>query len=304
MQYTYYQFDASRLTLAELWRSCNNIFEFLIAIVCKLIRVNVAPAFGMARTDRLVRISSGAVPPFAQSRMTPLAEEAQTLGMTPGFYFTIPTVGAVEGYSHPLRDGDGRIAMAIDFVRISVNTVVNEKAAFYFLTKLRDGRYLVTSGSKREENGPPNHKREHLRSRPMPEVLQRHRERLAEQTAAPEPIMDDNQLELLMFQYEREILDYQIERGVFTPITENEVERLRSLPKAAPSAVPQDVGRQPKPLLHWVEWACWLTLLFGIYLFAKGDANQAQFVFRLVLVSAGLLGVIAFQIARLFRAKA
>jgi hypothetical protein len=303
MQYPYYQFDASKLTLAELWRSCNNVLEFFIAVLCKLIGVNVAPAFGMARTDRLVRIAPGAVPPFAHSRMTPLVEEAEKLGMKSGFYFTIPAVGAVEGYSRPLHSGDGQISMAIDCVRLSVNAVINEKATFYFLTMLQDGRYLVTSGSKREENGPPNHQREYLRGRPMAEVLQRHRERLAEQTVVLQPVMDDNQLERLMFQYEREVIDYQIQRRVFTPITEVEVERLRSLPRAAPTAVPENVGRQPKPVLHWLEWACWLTLLFGIYLFAKRDANQAQFVFRLALVSTGLLCVIAFQIARLVRAR-
>jgi hypothetical protein len=304
MQFTYYKFDASKLTLAELWRCCNNVFEFLVATVCRLIRVNVAPPFAIARTDRMVRVAAGAVPPFAQSRMSVLADEAETLGFTSGFYFTIPTVGALEGYSCPRRGGDGRIAMAIDFVRISVNMVVNEKVTFYFLSKLQDGRYLTTSGSKREENAPPNCEREHLRGRPMAEVYQRHCERLAEQTAMPEPVADDEQLERLMFEYERGIMDYQIGRAVFVAVTQDEVERLRSLPKVSPSAVPQDTRRQPSRILHWMEWACWFALLFGIYLFGKGEeANQAQLAFRLALLGGGLLGVIGFLIARLVRAS-
>jgi hypothetical protein len=303
MRYTYYKFDASKLTLAELWRSCNNVVEFLIATVCKGIGVNVAPAFGMARTDRLVRFACSALPAFARSRMEPLAEEAQSLGLVPAFCFTVPTVGALEGYSRSLRSKDGQIVMGIDYVRISMNNVANEKATFYFLSQLRDGSYLITSGSKREENAPANQDREHHPGRPMAEVLQRHRERLAEHAMTVQTIDDDEQLERLMFRYEREIMDYQIERGAFVALPENEVQRLGSVPRISTSATPQETGTKPKPLLQGVEWICWLALLFGIYLFARGDANHAQFVFRLALVSIGLLGVIAFQIARLARTR-
>ena len=105
------------------------------------------------------------------------------------------------------------------------------------------------------------------------------------------------------FDYERGIMDYQIGRAVFVAVAQDEVERLRSLPKVAPTAAPQDAGRPPRRLLHWVEWGCWFTLLFGIYLFAKGDANQAQFAFRLALLGGGLSGVIVFLIVRLVRAS-
>jgi hypothetical protein len=189
--------------------------------------------------------------------------------------------------------------MGIDYVRISMNNVANEKATFYFLSQLRDGGYLVTSGSKREENAPANQDREHHRGRPMAEVLQRHRERVAEHAMTVQTVDDDEQLERLMFRYEREIMDYQIERGAFVALPENEVHSLGSVPRVSSPAPPQDAGTKSRPLLHGVEWICWLTLLFGIYLFARGDANRAQFVFRLVLVGVGLLGVIAFQIARL-----
>jgi hypothetical protein len=302
MRYTYYKFDASKLTLAELWRSCNNIVEFLIATVCKLISVNVAPGFGMARTDRLVRIAPRAIPQYARERVEPLAEEAQTLGMTPGFCFTIPTVGALEGYSQALRSGDGRIVMGIDYVRISLNAAVNEKATFCFLSRLGNGRYLVTCGSKREEDEPPNQDREYHRGRPMATVLQRHRERLAEQATPVESVGDDEQLRRLMFQYEREMMDYQIDRRIFVPISETEIQYLETLPRVASPAPAQDAGKRPKPLRRWLEWTCWLSLLFGIYLFARGDANP-PFTFRLALVSLGLLGVIALQIARLAGAR-
>ncbi len=52
MQYTYYRFDASKLTLAEVWRCSSNVVEFCIAAICKLFGINVAPPFGAADADR------------------------------------------------------------------------------------------------------------------------------------------------------------------------------------------------------------------------------------------------------------
>jgi hypothetical protein len=126
MQYTYYRVDSSKLTLAELWRSYKNPLEFVIAVVCKLFGASIAPKFGIACTDRLVRVLAAA--------------------------------------------DDG-----------------------------------TTS--------------------------------------------------------------------------------------------------RPRPWLTRLEWACWFTLMFGIYLTTKEHANRAQFVFRLSLVGVGLVGAILFQVARLLRGK-
>jgi hypothetical protein len=303
MQYTYYKFDASRLTLAELWRSCNNPLEFAIAAICKAIRVNAAPRFGLARTDRLVRISAGAVPAFAQARITPLIQLAEALGMLPGFYFTIPTAGALEGYSFLMRSSDGQSVLSIDCIRITVGTLVNEKATFHFISTCGDGRYLVTSGSKREENTPPGYDGRYLPGRSLDDVLQCHRQRLAEQAAVPHRIADNDQLERMIFAYERGVMDFQIERRVFVPLAADEVQELKGMPRpdaAATATEPQGGGQ---PALRLLEWASWFALLFGIFLFSKEHANQAQLLFRAGLLGCGLLGVIVFQVLRLMRTK-
>ncbi len=301
MQYTYYKFDARRLTLAELWRSCNNPLEFLIAAFCKLIRVNVAPQFGIARTDRLVRIAAGAVPDFAKARLSPLIQQAEALGMVPGFYFTIPTAGAMEGYSFPMRNADGQFVLSIDCIRIAVGTTVNDKATFYFSSKLHDGQYLITSGSKQEENMPSGYEGRYFPGRPMSEVLQLHQQRLSEQTTGVQTVADSEQLERRVFEYEQSVMEFQIDRGVFVPLPADEVQRLKSQPRVAdvPSVSSEPNSSAPRP--QWLEWGSWLTLLFGIFLFSKGNANQAQLIFRLALIGVGLVGVILFQIARLLR---
>ncbi len=303
MQYTYYRFDASKLTLAELWRCSNNRLEFVIAAICKLFGVNTAPPFGIANADRLVRVAPAAVPEYARREVMALSEQAQTLGMTPGLCFTHPTVGAVRGYGWHMYGGDRATVMAISYVRIVANAAVQEKALYAFVSELQDGRYLITAGSKQEEDSPPNYEGEYLRGQPMKEVLQRHRERLRYETATPVPVANEAQLERFVFEYERGSTDYQVERRLFVPMSIEEVERLRGMAMPEPAANDRSNSEPPKRRATWLEWACWFALGFGAYLFTKGHANQAQLVFRLCLVGAGLIGTVLFQIARLARGK-
>jgi hypothetical protein len=303
MRYTYYQFDARRLTLAELWRGCGNLLEFLVAAFCKSIRVNMSPLFGIARTDRLVRIVASAVPEFAKARMSPLIQQAEALGMVPGFYFTIPTVGAMEGYCFAMRSADGQVALSIDCIRIVAGPVVNDKATFYFCSKLHDGDYLITSGSKREENMPSGYDGRYFPGRPISDVLQHHRQQLAERRTRPQVMADAEELERRVFEYERGVMDFQIERRVLVPLPADEVQRLKNLPRPADVSSGSAQPSRSQPGLRWLEWGCWFALLFGIYLFSKGSANSAQVTFRLALLGAGLIGVILFQIARLLRSR-
>lgn len=299
MPVTYYTTDFKRLSISELWRCADNGAEFVVGLIVKLLRIPVTPNFGIARFDRLACVAAGAVPAAVRDRVAPTLDEAQRLGMTPAFCYTLPTVGSLQGYGWVLYGPESGLIMTIDYASMDVGSTVKDKVGFGFVSSLNDGRCLVTQLRTEELDPPPDCDLLCLPRTSMAEILDEHRHRISRATAGVVPLRDEETLREFVLRREQGVLDHHISRGVFVPLTDGQVALLRDAPR--PELKASDSSSASARSTSWLEWLCWFSLAFGVFLYFRGQANQAQLTFRMSLIGVGLAGVILFQILRLIR---
>jgi hypothetical protein len=242
-------------------------------------------SFAFADTGQFQRLAPENLSVRAREQLKPVADQALALNLRYAFSYWLPTVGTIEGAAATFLSEDGRSILLIIYARTWTQVMVDEKVAYAFVTRLANGNAIVTSGSKGDLDTPPNLLGESHPGMPMPELVARHSERLREVSSSVVPVHDVNQLEEILREYERENFAYNVNRGVYVPVSPSELARLQRLAVATPDA-PKAKAKQR---FQGIEMFCWITLAISLVMFGRNQpANAAQTIFRVsILLAAG-----------------
>lgn len=292
---TYYQPMTTRISLREYWRMSKGWGEFVLGIVFKLLRIRLPLTFAFADTRNFRRITPEELSVRARERIKPMADEALALELQYAFSYWLQTVGTIEGAAAAFLPADGRSFLLVVYVRTWTNVTIDEKVAFAFVSLLSNGQAIVTARTKGDLDTPPHVIGEAMLGTTMRQVYERHVVRINEAPAQIIITESAEQLEPLLRDYEEQNFAFQIDRGVYSPVSDAEVARLQRLVLATPDS-PQP---KPKKAFQGLEMICWIALVAGLTL-SLGDepATVAQMMFRLGTLIVPLAGIAIIWLVR------
>ncbi|HYG77158.1 MAG TPA: hypothetical protein VEK08_19295 [Planctomycetota bacterium] len=228
----YYKTDITRLTFGELWRLAPGP-AFLFAAVIKILNIKLAVPNATCRVDKLIILEPATMSKVVRPDTWKRIEECHALGFNFEFWYTVPLIGG-EGYGAVLSSPDRRTIAHVIYSR-TVADLIQELTIHCFQSRARDGSPITTGAKKQQMMPTPG---EHVIYRPGFSVAQtwdEHKDflnRLAAQTVP----MDRAAIEQFLVDVSNRDVDFNIERGVYVPMTEAEVRELRL--KSPPSPVP------------------------------------------------------------------
>ncbi|MDB5308518.1 MAG: hypothetical protein JWO38_2720 [Gemmataceae bacterium] len=222
---TFYRVDGARLTFAEYWRMSPNPLVFLIAAWMKLIGRPIRFSFSVPRPDRLFLVEFDELPAAARAGMGPLVDAAEAIGLRLVFChrLVVPEPHRL-GAAAILLDKTGETILLVIFSRQG-NRVERHLACTTLFT---DGsRAVTTTIRKTFEPLPGSHVARYPGADPA-SLLARHREHLAALTSEGliPTRLEPNRLPDVVHEAELRFVDFHIGRGVFVPMTDEELDKL------------------------------------------------------------------------------
>jgi hypothetical protein len=222
---TYYRVDGGTLTYAEYRRMAPDPFSFLIAAVRKFIGLPVRFRFAIPRPDRLFIVDFAELPDVAASAMRPLVHKAQAMGLRLGFYhrLAIPEPHRI-GAAAALLDSIEWTCLYVIFGKDREQRQVQMTCA----SRFSDGSLAITTTMPKTMEPVPTSRIERHPGADPPTLYgrhQRHLERLASAGLLPLRI-DPDRLADFVLEWELRYVDFHIGRGVFVPMTDEELDRL------------------------------------------------------------------------------
>lgn len=292
---THYQPLTTKLNLREYRRISKNVLELIIGVCFKFLRIRMPMSFAFADTSHFHRIAPEQLSPRARENIKPVADDALALNLKYAFSYWLPTVGTIEGAAATFLSEDGRSVLLIIYARTWTQVTVDEKTVFAFMSRLADGNALVTSGAKGDLDAPSHILGESYPGDSMNKVFERHLSRLSDAGGSVLGIRDADELEHVLREYENENFEFNVNRGVYVPISDGELARLQRLAITTPD-LPKP---KPKKQFQGIEMFCWIGLVVSLFLFSGNQpANGAQAIFRVGTLLAGLGGITIIWLIR------
>lgn len=224
-----YTIDSRRRTYAEHWRlSAPSFRRFLAAAACKLLGIRQPSSFGVRRPDGLEFHSPPDVPASVLEALTAGVARGADVGLAFQFYASVNAVigGRAKGYLAAMLHRDGRAWATAMAVWVWNRAPVRiQPAKFNCFSLLPDERYLVTSDHSWKLEPNPGDLVENLVGSSVAEVADRHARRAAESEAAPVLIRPADLAGVILTREQRH-LDYQVGRGIYVPMSAEELERI------------------------------------------------------------------------------
>jgi hypothetical protein len=218
----YFKTDSRRLSYAEYWRITSSFGAFLVGAIAKLLRIPISFGHATPRTDHLVRLESTQLPPGTAEGFGRAIADCENHGLQFRFFYTIPALGPTKGVAAALLSADAQSHASL----VHVRGTRSERTAFTVYSTLRDGTVLGTTNHKKQMEYPLEYQMVRLLDAPLGAIISCHRDRANAQADQIVPVTDDG-LEGAIVRGNNRFIDFQVERGVFVPMSQAEIERLR-----------------------------------------------------------------------------
>ncbi len=223
----YYTVDSRKLTFAE-YRRMSRGFAFLIAALLKALRIRMPIPMAVTRPEELLIRQPSELPQDIYARLVPLIAPCEREGLRVGFFYEEPMVAPSNRTLGVAMLSDDRLVYG--FLAEAENkglTGPTRQVDLSLLTPLSDGRYLATALNPKAMDSPPQFFGISLPDAKAEEIVASHRERLRSlQDVRAEPI--EGRLEDFVLEIGRLSFDFHVGRGVYVPISDAEVEKLRA----------------------------------------------------------------------------
>ena len=222
---TYYRVDGAKLSYAEYWRLSPGAIPFAIAAGLKLIGFPLRFKFAIPRPDRLFLVEFEELPSIARRALEPELDSAESAGFRLLFCHRLAL---------PEPDRLGAACVLLDEKNLCGLMVMFGKHGdqrelhLVCVSCLVDDRLAVTTTMKQSLNSTPWQSVERYPGANVRVLDAMHREHLARldnQGAIPIRL-DPDRLDQFIFECELRYVDYHIERGVFVPMTEEELDAI------------------------------------------------------------------------------
>jgi hypothetical protein len=217
----YYRLNGQALTYAEYWRMSPGVFAFAVAALLKLLHCPLRFTFSIPRLEALTFLEPADIPEWVRDRWQEAVEVCQDEGLRLQFCYTTPVLERGRAaYAGSFLHPEGHVAAAAIAVRHARRTQV----AFSCLTRLPGGRWLITSDQPAKMEPHPDDVIVRLVGADPDDVLDRHLEEVRALERPPLRI-DPGEWPRLVLEREQRHVDFHIVRGVYVPMTEEEVEQ-------------------------------------------------------------------------------
>lgn len=240
---THYTVDSRKLTFAE-YRRFSSGFAFLIVALLKILKIRLPMPIAASRPEELRILEPSQLPQDIYSRLTRLIVPCEREGLRARFFYEEPIVAPSQRtLGVAMLSDDQLIYGFLAEVENQSATGVIRQVELSLLTPLSDGRYLATSLTSKKLDSPPEIVGIALPGAKPEEILASHRERLRSlQGATPQRI--EGRLEDFVVRIGRLGFDFHVARGVYVPVSESEVEKLR----------------KQKPASAVAGWVVWIVV--------------------------------------------
>jgi hypothetical protein len=224
-----YKVDSRRRSFAEHWRiQWPNVGSFLFAAFCKLLGIPQRCTFGIRRPEKLYLHEPSGVPRIVRQRLANAVRECEDVGLAFQFYASVDATvgGPAKAYLAAMLDAEGLTwASVIGVLVRRENSDCAQPARLTCFSLLPDGRYVVTSDHQWKITPHPDDLPEYLVGAAPDAVVARHYERMDEPALRPVAVREDQLAGIILGREQRHV-DYQVERGVYVPMTQEEIDRI------------------------------------------------------------------------------
>lgn len=219
---TYYRTDGQRLSYAEYWRMSSALLPFLVVAGMKLLRVPVKFNFAILRQDCLNIVPREHVSETILGKLAPAVQACVNAGFRECFHQKGLGIGCGDATAVAMLSGDGQTrGMAIH-----AGSGVSETIVLGCVSRLTSGRYLGTGNAKMWMKPEPRYDVVRLPGASAEAVLERHTRELR-RPGRKAVVLDREGLERDVLEGEQSHYDFHVGRGVYVPMTEEEVIALR-----------------------------------------------------------------------------
>jgi hypothetical protein len=223
----FYTVDSSRRTYGELWRiHAPNLIRFLIAALKKVLGVPQRHSFAIRRPAVLTIHATADVPRPVRQQLAPAIRACEDLGLALQFYASIDalTGGRAKAYLAALLDVDRQSWATVMTVLIrGAHSDRVQPSKFNCFSLLPDRTYVVTTDHVWKLTPHPGDWVEYLVGEPPEVIVAAHRLRLRKLDGKPVSVGEEALAEAILLREQRHV-DHQIERGVYVPLTGEELE--------------------------------------------------------------------------------
>jgi hypothetical protein len=225
----YYTVDSTKRTYGEHWRiQSPSVAGFLVAALCKLLGVRLSHAFAIRRPDVLNVHATPEVPLSVRRQLADHIAECEDVGLTLQFYATVDAVigSRAKAYLAALLDAD-RLSWATAMtvlIRSSGRERV-QPAKLTCFSLLPDGQYLVTTDHRWKLEPHPGDLVDFLAGARPEVIVAAHRRRARGSDTQLVTVREEALADVILGREQRHV-DWQIERGVYVPMTGEEIERV------------------------------------------------------------------------------
>jgi hypothetical protein len=201
---------------------------FLVAAFCKLLGIPRPCTFGIRRPEKLNLHEPPEVPRAVRERLANTVAACEDLGLAFQFYASVDATvgGRAKAYMAAMLGAGGLVwASAITALVRRGNSERVKPVKLTCFSRLPDGRYVVTSDHRGKMTPHPGDLREYLAGAPPHAVVARHSERIDEPALRPVAVREDELAGVILGREQRHV-DFQVVRGVYVPMTEEEIDRI------------------------------------------------------------------------------
>jgi Zn-dependent protease len=297
----YIRANTLKQTFAEdlrIVRSWKVIFLWGLKLFRK--RMNVTSAFPVPIPFRDFVVNAEAVPTEAHEKLNPLLQECTRLGFLPPLFHVIRTLGGESVItSANCRHSNGDTIVRLMHTRIGIVHPAKEKATMTMVSRLSDGRSLMTTDQRAMFNSPPNLLVYRRIGGSLDELFSLHEKKRQEFAALSTfvKIGDDEALANLCDTIESEGLEFQLRRGVYEEVNPDEAaqqvtkaSKMRELAgtDVTDAAVLEQIEKLQNKQGNW--WAALLLAVLSLAFFIGAGGVRWEKSFVLILTA-----VIAFH---------
>lgn len=218
--------NAGKMGFRELFRVAGSPGVGLFACGLKFFRVLGASGDGYGMRsfgDDLDRVDPDALPAHVRRAMDNYAAKLERAGFDPKFGYGLECYGKQEAWARLFVHEDRRTAASIAYARCVRDANETLTVIYSFNTMLRDDTYVITSGGKRLISKPAAFRMEYVPGGEPKQVFARHEQRVEKAASDAREIRTDGDLERLVLNCENAETDFNLQRGVFVPMTRADI---------------------------------------------------------------------------------
>ena len=258
-----YRPDLRRVTLGELFRLSGPL-AFPVAFVSfKVLRNQLPLGHASPMPDRLIPVEAEAVPEGLGALRQPLLDAVAAAGFRRLFEYRMPRIrddGSTGVSAFHLND-DGSIAAVVVAAESRTPLKVVRRVLVAFTTRCTDGRSVATTDQERKFDPPPESDVEYSPGRSPAALLARHRDRIAALGPGQIAPLRPEEAQAFALANERRWLEFQRDRGVMVPLTDEERARLFG---GGAGGTKGRGAAMVKTLLLWLALFALAVLLFEV----------------------------------------